>query len=1072
MQMHLRLTHHGINRLHALLLTLSFVLIGITGSAVQAATYYVDYVGGSDANPGTKTAPWRLAPGMTNFAGQYSHSAGDKFIFKGGVTWPSSALPLTINYSGTSGAPDQYTTDHTWYSGTAWSQPTLNGSGSISNAVIAASKSYFVVNDLAVINVGAAQTSNSKKALQFGECSDFTISNTTVKSECWLGIYVYQSLSGTRGRIVIRDCDISKTGMGVVFATAGANAVIDNVEISNNKIHDFSSQVGGGVHGDGIHIWGQVGDNSQTISNLKIFNNQFYGDFHRSYGTSGGMTGLIFIENAVEGALIYNNTGSYIPNGTAQFSGMIVISGNATRGGRHQIYNNAFVGSTPGMSSAIQIGSGTSYPAPGCIVKNNILTGMQYGITFDVGSTSGAVCDYNLINATSNPGAWGGSFKTWSAWQTQGLDQHGLNVNPLFVSSTDLHLQSSSPALGRGTNLSTIFTVDQERKTRPSTGAWDMGAYQSNGSVTATPTPTPAPTVTPTPTPAPTAAPTPTPTPAPTTGGSVLYRINAGGAAYTDPSGNVWKSDAGYYNTGSSYSASSATVDILNTTLDPLYRTERWDDSTAPEMVYSLPVPAGTYQVRLHFAELVSGNFGVGRRVFDVLMEGQTVLSNYDIYAKVGGNTAVVETVQKTVSDGTLNIEFRHRVENPKISAIEVIAVAPTATPTPTPAPTPTPTPKPTVTPTPTPAPTAAPTPTPTPAPTTGGSVLYRINAGGAAYTDPSGNVWKSDAGYYNTGSSYSASSATVDILNTTLDPLYRTERWDDSTAPEMVYSLPVPAGTYQVRLHFAELVSGNFGVGRRVFDVLMEGQTVLSNYDIYAKVGGNTAVVETVQKTVSDGTLNIEFRHRVENPKISAIEVIAVAPTATPTPTPAPTPTPTPKPTATPTPTPTPAPTAAPTPTPTPTPTPVPVDVTALKQMADWQYSAVICAGIAETKATKSDLVTLSQTIKARQMDNLSRMQRYLLTWYGISYQPQSSSSDETVQAQLTSATAGSAFDKLYMQTIVNFDQRELNLIQQSAATVLHEELKDFLNFARWDDRSEIQTVQGWLAASGTTTP
>ena len=139
---------------------------------------------------------------------------------------------------------------------------------------------------------------------------------------------------------------------------------------------------------------------------------------------------------------------------------------------------------------------------------------------------------------------------------------------------------------------------------------------------------------------------------------------------------------------------------------------------------------------------------------------------------------------------------------------------------------------------------------------------------------------------------------------------------------------------------------------------------------------------------------------------------------------------------------------------------------------MADWQYSAVICAGIAETKATSADLLTLSQWIKGRQVDNLSRMQRYLLTWYDINYQPQSSASDETLQSQLNSATAGAAFDKLYMQTIVNFDQRELNLIQQSTATVLHEELKDFLNFIRWDGRSEIQAVQGWLAASGTTAP
>lgn len=65
------------------------------------ATYYVDFVGGSNANVGTsKAAPWKLAPGMPGFAAWfYKHAAGDRFIFKGGVTWPKTALPFYLqNY--------------------------------------------------------------------------------------------------------------------------------------------------------------------------------------------------------------------------------------------------------------------------------------------------------------------------------------------------------------------------------------------------------------------------------------------------------------------------------------------------------------------------------------------------------------------------------------------------------------------------------------------------------------------------------------------------------------------------------------------------------------------------------------------------------------------------------------------------------------------------------------------------------------------------------------------------------------------------------------------------------------
>lgn len=64
---------------------------------LAGATYYIDYASGSDANAGTSTgSPWKHCPSMEPFSGSYSHSDGDVFVFKGGVTWPNAALPLYI----------------------------------------------------------------------------------------------------------------------------------------------------------------------------------------------------------------------------------------------------------------------------------------------------------------------------------------------------------------------------------------------------------------------------------------------------------------------------------------------------------------------------------------------------------------------------------------------------------------------------------------------------------------------------------------------------------------------------------------------------------------------------------------------------------------------------------------------------------------------------------------------------------------------------------------------------------------------------------------------------------------
>jgi len=96
-----------------------------------------------------------------------------------------------------------------------------------------------------------------------------------------------------------------------------------------------------------------------------------------------------------------------------------------------------------------------------------------------------------------------------------------------------------------------------------------------------------------------------------------------------------------------------------------------------PALTYSFTVPNGQYQLRLHFAEIFTGAYAVGRRVFDVLVENTLVLDNLDIFARAGANTPLIESIPVTIANGQLNLQFLHVVENPKISAIELIALAP-----------------------------------------------------------------------------------------------------------------------------------------------------------------------------------------------------------------------------------------------------------------------------------------------------------------------------------------------------------------------------------------------------------
>jgi len=173
--------------------------------------------------------------------------------------------------------------------------------------------------------------------------------------------------------------------------------------------------------------------------------------------------------------------------------------------------------------------------------------------------------------------------------------------------------------------------------------------------------------------------PSPTPTPPPPTSGtsSDHYRINVGGqTTYVDPSGNQWLSDNSYVNTGFPVTRSVA---IAGTNMPTLYQVGRWDDASGEEMRFSFPVPAGTYGVRLHFAETWSGITAPGMRLFNVAIEGVRVLSNFDVFAQAGFATAHVEEFVVDVSDGSLTIELQHITQNPEIAGIEIFPSTDTA---------------------------------------------------------------------------------------------------------------------------------------------------------------------------------------------------------------------------------------------------------------------------------------------------------------------------------------------------------------------------------------------------------
>ena len=175
--------------------------------------------------------------------------------------------------------------------------------------------------------------------------------------------------------------------------------------------------------------------------------------------------------------------------------------------------------------------------------------------------------------------------------------------------------------------------------------------------------------------------------------GVPVYRVNAGGGLITAIDGGPdWAAntnsdlpgflDPDYAASDVSELATTAgaviTPDgtIPASTPGDIFVTERYDPPPGIEMGWNFPATTGNpYEVRLYFADSYSGTQSVGARVFDVSIDDELVLDDFDIFA-VTGPTTNIGTMRRfvVVADGDgIDIDFDRMVENPTIRGIEIV---------------------------------------------------------------------------------------------------------------------------------------------------------------------------------------------------------------------------------------------------------------------------------------------------------------------------------------------------------------------------------------------------------------
>lgn len=147
---------------------------------------------------------------------------------------------------------------------------------------------------------------------------------------------------------------------------------------------------------------------------------------------------------------------------------------------------------------------------------------------------------------------------------------------------------------------------------------------------------------------------------------TLLYQINCGG-----PTVGAFQADQ-FFSGGGTYESTLpvSTAGVPGVAPAPVYQSERY----AP-VSYTLPgLTAGSaYTVRLHFAEIFFSS--ANSRLFNVLINGSQVLTNFDIFAVAGGaNKAVARSFVTTANaSGQVVIGFVGVKDSPKISGIELL---------------------------------------------------------------------------------------------------------------------------------------------------------------------------------------------------------------------------------------------------------------------------------------------------------------------------------------------------------------------------------------------------------------
>jgi hypothetical protein len=304
-----------------------------------------------------------------------------------------------------------------------------------------------------------------------GTSTGVTISGNTVSS-AKIGISVQPDPNADASNVTISSNSISDMDWGIVVGGGDAGDTMANIVINGNTITNWTNwQYPTSIyHQDGVILYNQGSTNIETVT---LYGNYIYGDLG-----VGSPTGFIYCSTSTS-CQLYNNL--LVNTGHAIY-GIVWI--NNPNCGNH-LYNNTIVGLSSDFG--ITYGNLTCPSSLGkMVLENNIVNGPNVGI-HDYGPlvTDTLTSNYNSFRnaggSAPNMVTGDSTYLSYATWQGDGFEANSTTSSPNLNGSYQI-ASASGGAYQTGTNLTSLslstLNTDKAGTTRPTSGAWDMGAYQ------------------------------------------------------------------------------------------------------------------------------------------------------------------------------------------------------------------------------------------------------------------------------------------------------------------------------------------------------------------------------------------------------------------------------------------------------------------------------------------------------------------------------------------------------------------------------------------------------------------